>query len=281
MFSTLKTRLLLGVYIFIILSIPVGAYLASETQTVKSSASEGKVVTRVPVPKSSSSPAQDLLKSSEVTVGSTTTDSSTDDSSSPTIATSFGPTLSLKITLEGRPAQNQTTKLFVGILEGTLGANPKFLLSFTVDIPADGTYTNLSLAGLTPGSTYTALVKGAAQLAGSSVFVMSPTVTNLNDGQAINLLSGDLNDDNAVTAADLAIAQKVLGTTSTSSNWNSNVDLNMDGIINLFDLAIISQNMDKTGASGAWTSPIPMVSTASASLNIHSSQGGYWMWLPK
>ena len=286
MFDSLKMRLLLGLYIFLILSIPVGAYLVSESQTIKSKASEGKTITKV-APKSatSSASARQILNDSESDLAdlasildTSPTPTPSPDSSSPTIATSFGPTLSLKATLEGRPASNQATKLFVGIAEGSLTSNPKFLLSFSINLPADGKYANLSLAGLSSGSTYTALLKGAAQIAASKTFVMSPTVTNLNGGEALNMLSGDLNEDNAITSSDYAIVQKAYGATSTSANWNSLADLNADGVINSFDLSIVSKNLNKTGDSGTWTSPIPQASS-SASLQEGSSPavGGYWI----
>lgn len=286
MFSTFKQRLLLGVYIFIILSIPVGSYLASQNQIFKSKASEpSKNPIAKTTTKSATSAAKELLSSSESNLvnnpppagGSSPSPTST----SPTIATSFGPTLSLKARLEGRPEGNWATKLFVGIFEGIISSNPKFILSFSVDLPAAGTYSNLSLAGLTSGNKYTALLKGSAQIATSSAFIMSPTVTNLNSGEVLNMLSGDLNEDNVINSADYSIAQRALGATARLANWNGNADFNLDGLINTFDLAIITKNMGQTGASGAWTSPIPKVATRSASLDNTSSQGGYWLWLPK
>lgn len=291
MFSTFKQKLILGIYIFIILSIPIGAYLASQSQTTKSRASETNTTIVKNTPRPTTPLAKQLLGASGANLQSNSPagePSPTPQPSTATIATSFGPTLSLKVKLEGRPENNQTTKLFVGIFEGAITANPKFILSFTLDLPADGTYTNLSLAGLTTGTQYTALLKGSAQIATSASFTMSPTISNLNDGQALDLTTGDLNEDNVINAADLSIAQKALGSTPKSSNWNSNADFNADGIINSFDLAIISRNMDKVGVSGAWTSPIPKVSTPSASLNNPTPQGGiseetkgYWIWLPK
>lgn len=195
--------------------------------------------------------------------------------------------MSFKVSIEGRPAANQAAKVFVGIAEGTLTSNPKFLLNFNVDVPASGEYSGLSLAGLTTGSTYTALIKGPAQLASTISFTMSPTVTNLNGGEAVKLTSGDLNDDNVVNTADYSIAQKAAGTAPGSLNWNENADLNKDGLINAFDLGIISKNMGKTGLSGAWTSPLPKVATPSASLNSppvggpQEEDNGYWIWIPK
>ena len=261
MFSTLKQRLLLGIYIFIILSIPVGAYLVSQNQTYKSSASESKPtkVTKkslISTDSAQPAPAKELLSVLEETTPPAPEKETEEATSSPTIANSFGPTLSLKAILEGRPQGKLATKLFVGIMEGQLTSNPKFLLSFSINLPDNGTYSNLSLAGLSPGSKYTALLKGKAQIATSSAFIMSPTVTNLNNGQALNMLSGDLNEDNVVNLADLSIAQ----------SGNKLADFNQDGIINTFDLAIIFKNMGQVGASGTWTSPIPKVATPSGNL---------------
>lgn len=295
MFSTLTQKLLLGVYIFILLSIPIAAYLVSQSQTTKSSASEQGPKTLAPVtPKNATSSARQLLDFSQLAANSKkASDSAIAGAtpapvpSSPTIATSFGPTLSLKVNIEGRPAANQAAKLFVGIAEGALSSNPKFILSFTVDVPASGEYSGLSLAGLTTGSAYTAVLKGSAQIATSSAFTMSPNVTKLNNGQAVNLISGDLNEDNVVNAADYSIAQRAAGSTPSSSKWNENADLNKDGVINTFDLGIIAKNIGLTGSSGTWTSPIPKVATPSASLNSPPAGGpqeddsGYWMWIPK
>lgn len=266
MFSSFKQRLLLGIYIFLILSIPVGAYLASQQQTVKSRASEATPKPTVkPSPKIASPSAK--LKLLEIPEDEP-------EPSSPTIATSFGPTLSLTVNLEGRPAGNQTTELFVGIVEGAIAKNPKFLLSFNIDVPASGSYSNLSIAGLLAGTTYTALLKGPAQIASGVSFTMSPTVTNLQSGEAINLTSGDLNEDNTINSSDYSIVQKAYGVTSKSSKWNGNADFNMDGVINAFDLSVVAKNLSKTGTSGVWTSP---VATASGSL---TPQGGYWLWIP-
>lgn len=291
MFTTLTQKILLGVYVFVLVSIPVGAYLVSQSQTIKSEATEKKTtktiaqVTPRPIP----TPVKQLLNGSATqasksgALGSIPS-SSEPSPSSPTIATSFGPTLSFKINIEGRPGANQAAKVFVGIAEGALTSNPKFLLNFNVDVPASGEYSGLSLAGLTTGSTYVALIKGPAQIANSISFTMSPTVTNLNGGQAVKLTSGDLNDDNVINTADYSVAQKAVGATPGSLNWNENADLNKDGLINAFDLGIISKNIGQTGLSGAWTSPIPKTATPSGGLidpPAGSPEGGYWIWIPK
>ncbi len=284
MFSTFKQRLLLGLFILFILSIPVGAYLISQTQTYKSSASEQKQKLPVTSAKPTTSPAKKLLSVSETNLHENTPSEQTTPESSTTIATQVGPTLSLKAKLEGRPEGNQLTRLFIGIMEGSLTANPKFLLNFTVDLPATGIFSNLSLAGLNPGTKYTALLKGSAQIATSSAFIMSPTVTNLNDGQALPLASGDLNDDNVINTADYSIAQRAFGAIPTSSNWNDNIDLNKDGVVNVIDLSIIRKNLGSVGASGTWTSPLPNIVTKSVEINTpigspNQSQG-YWIWVP-
>ncbi len=290
MFSTFKQRLILGIYVFILLSIPTGTFLASQITNTKSSASEQSknkpLATNAPRP-ATTSPAKELLSISQSKVSTQSAgSSSSSDSSSPTVATSFGPTLSLKASLEGR-SSDQSTKLFVGILEGDSTSNLKFVLNFSVNLPSNGEYSNLSLAGLTPGSKYTAILKGSAQIATASAFIMSPNITSLNSGDIINMLSGDLNEDNAVNSSDYSIAKAILGVTSKSAHWNESVDFNKDGIINSFDLAIITKNLGQIGASGAWTSPIP-VATASASLDENSPQvgspdgdPGYWIWVPK
>lgn len=295
MFSTFKLRLLLGIYVFILLSIPVGAYLASQNQIFQSTAKEEKktkknlpLVTPKPLA-SPASPAKQLLSQIEEATEPSPTEEPSPSDSSPTIATNFGPTLTLKIKLEGRPENNQSARIFVGIAEGTLTSNPKFVLSFTVDLPASGEYSGLSLAGLNSGSPYTALIKGPAQIAAATAFTMSPAITNLNSGETINLISGDLNDDNVINSSDLTIAQKAAGATSESPLWNENADLTKDGVINAFDLGIISKNIGKTGDSGAWTSPLPQIATPSANLSepaaiggtSKESPGGYWIWIPK
>lgn len=298
MFETLTQKLLLAVYIFILLSIPVGTYLISQPQTTKSSASEKKLpetITSV-TPKPATSPSRKAFDLSQVASNSAAvaaaTTTPTPEPSSPTVATSFGPTLSLKVAIEGRSSDNQATKLFVGIIEDNLTTNPKFVLSFSVDLPASGSYSNLSLAGLNPGSTYTALLKGSVQIASSVSFTMSPAVTNLNGGERITLTSGDLNEDNVINTADYSLAQKAIGATARSSNWNENADMNADGVINTFDLGIIAKNIGKVGASGAWTSPIPKIATPSGGLTEPATGGpldtsgsprgeaGHWIWVP-
>ena len=281
MFSTLKQKLLLGVFVFLILSIPVGAYLASQRQNPNISAKQDKSpVTKL---RESTQSASSLLG------GQPTTTTPTPKSSSSTQATSFGPTMELKLLLEGRPIGKMASKIFIGIADATSRTNLRYLLSFNIDLPNSGEFKGISLAGLTAGTSYQAVIKGPAQIATSSAFVMAATTTNLNSGQSITLITGDLNEDNVINSADYSIAKNAFGSTPPDSHWNDNVDFNRDGIVNSADISIIIRNMAKVGDSGLWVSQIP--ASGSASLDIQSppssSSGatqsprqGYWLWVP-
>lgn len=130
----------------------------------------------------------------------------------------------------------------------------------------------MSLAGLLSSRNYYAVLKGEAQIATSSAFTLSPTVTRLKNGAPLNLLSGDLNDDNAVTAADFNLAKASFGRSGLA-------DLNKDGVINLLDLSLISKNLGKIGATGVWISPQPKSATPSGTVNPGGSPG-YWIFVP-
>lgn len=208
----------------------------------------------------------------------------------PEPAVSFGPTLGFKLNIQGRPASKQGGTVFIGISTGAPTANPEYLLTFTVNVPDTGIYEGLSLAGLNVGNQYTAYIKGSAQIATSSAFVVNPFASVLNSGLPLNLISGDLNEDNVVNAIDYNICVGYYGLTSNSSGWNDNIDLNKDGIINTWDVAIILSNMNRVGAGDVYSS----TATTSAQLNLPSPpQGGngsgsttplpkpgYWMWVP-
>lgn len=56
---------------------------------------------------------------------------------------------------------------------------------------------------------------------------------------------GDLNDDNAISEADLNLAATFFGTYTTQTDYNPRIDLNGDNIIDIFDLVIISVNFQK------------------------------------
>jgi hypothetical protein len=295
MFTTFKQRLILGIFVVIILSIPIGAYVISEQKSKSDGSSEAnkdRNITPFSQPVTSAPPTT----STPIDLSSTLQEQVDEATSSPPLiaevtstANSFGPTLNFKVTLEGRPLSNQATKLFVGISDATKTGVPQYLLSFNVDLPAGGTFTGLSLAGLTAGLQYSAYIKGPAQIATSSAFTMDTNTSYLNNNQAILMTTGDLNEDNIINSADYAIAKNLYGTNENSKNWNANVDLNKDGIINAYDLAIISKNIGKIGASGVWqstpqtggSSPYQNLGGPSPQASSSGSPAGYWMWFPK
>ncbi len=257
MFTTLKQKIILAIYIFILISIPIGSYLASSRQTYKSKAAEADHVII-------SSPDEEKEKSATKSAKKTTTPAST-PSPSPTVAVSFGPTMNLKLILEGRPKDKYAGKVFIGIAEGTSfsSGGPKYLLQFTIDLPSSGFFEGLSLAGLSAGTTYSAYIKPTVQIATSSAFIMSPSITNLNSGAPLTILTGDLNEDNTINSADYSIAKAAFGAIPSSSNWNENIDFNKDQRINSFDLGLIVKNFGKTGLSGVWISPTPATKSGS------------------
>lgn len=279
-------------FIIVLIAIPLSFTLLKNSQILNSKAYQEKpkrqqitqTASTSAKPKEipATSPLSDLKKMlADATNSATSTlNPNVESGSGPTPNLAFGPILSLKISLEGRPAGSQAAKVFIGISTGTAQTKPSYTLSFTVDVPASGAFSGLSLAGLNPGSTYTAFIKGSAQIDAASTFVMSPTESVLNTGQPLTLISGDLNEDNTINSADYTIGKNLYGTTSKSSNWNSRADLNSDGTINSWDLSIITKNMGKTGASGVWYSPIPVATSSAVSTSSGSPAGGYWLWVP-
>lgn len=261
MFTTLKQKLILVGFVILVISIPIGSYLLSERQIIGSKASDkiDRSIQDLKPLKEEVSPIDEIK-----------------NLSSPSPSPTFGPTMNFKVTLEGRPTGKYATKLFVGIAEGKPMGTPTYLLQFTVDLPDSGTFEGLSLAGLTTSNQYTAFLKGPAQIATSSAFLVVPTVTTLNSGLPMNLLTGDLNEDNLINSSDYVIAKSALGSTMASSNWNALVDFNLDMVINSLDLSIILKNMSKTGDSGVWVSPTPQGSATES-----GGPSGYWLWLPR
>lgn len=274
MFETWQQKAALAVFIFLLLTIPIGSYLLSQRQTFRSRASEGpKIATGSATPLEEAT-ASSLISPLDQIKQLTNALKEASASPTPVTAFSFGPTLGFKLSLEGRPEGKMTSKVFVGISEGKAQNPPKYLLSFTIDLPDTGIFTNLSLAGLNAGSNYTAYLKPTVQIATSSSFIMSPTVSYLNNNKPLNLLTGDLNQDNVINSADYSIEKALLGTNSNFKNWNPDADFNLDGVVNSIDLAYIIKNMAKTGDSGVWTS------TPTKPSGTTSSSSGYWLWMP-
>lgn len=290
MFSTLQQKLILAVYIFLILAIPLGSYLVSELRSTKSQASQPAPEKKLSKSTESTQSAQSKLIEDIKNLQEDLEEQEEPLIPTPAASVSFGPTLDFKIIIEGRPLSRYASKIFVGIAEGDPTESPKYVLSFTIDLPDSGIFTGLSLAGLTEGNKYSTYLKGPAQIATSSAFIMSPYITNLNSGNVLTLTTGDVNEDNVINTSDYSIVKTALGTTSTSPNWNSILDFNLDNAVNTVDLAYVVKNMSKTGESGVWVSPVPNVSSSSGTLTnppsgspslLPDGSPGYWVWIPK
>lgn len=301
-----KEKIILVSIAILLLLIPAGTYALSLRFKTVSSASSAAGKTgggQKEVPNTSS---LDDLKTqlAQKTGVDTSTQSPTPE---PTPEVFFGPTLKFKIILEGRPTTRQATKLFVGIASGkpATGATPQYILSYQVDVPDSGDYTNLSLAGLTQGSTYTAYLKGPAQIATSSSFLLNPTINDLGTKK---LITGDVNEDNIINQLDYDLLKAKIGTTPKSSNWNPNLDFNLDNIVNSWDLGIISAHLGTVGESGEVKSTITELPTGFSDIDKIPIGGpspsplptipyqqtsnippppeltpgeGYWFWVPK
>lgn len=291
MFDSKRNQIIgAAVFVFMLISIPLSFSLVKQSQIFKSHASESNsdsletLLRKAQATPSASlspttSPLDEIKKMTEVAGSGTPTPGSLGAS---TDNLAFGPTLSFKVTLEGRPVGKNAAKLFVGIASGTPAKTPTYLLSFTVDLPDSGEFSGLSLAGLNPGSVYTAYLKGPVQLATSSAFTMAPNVSSLNNSLPLTLLTGDLNQDNIINSADYTIAKNAYGSTSASSNWNPAADFNLDGVVNNVDLGYILKNFSQTGTSGTWYSPPPATGSGVPVGGPEStSSGNYWLWVPQ
>ncbi len=280
---TLQYRIaLIGIAVLIIL-IPITSFVISYRARTQTKAKASQIDKSKPVPNTLpgelTNPLEDLKKNLEGTKSAATSTSTKSTSDSGSAAVTFGPTLNLKLNIEGRPASNQSTKLFLGISQGNPTKNPSYLLTFTIDVPQSGLYQGISLAGLTVGDTYTAYLKGQAQVTAQKEFIMNSSVTDL---ATVNLTTGDLNEDNIIDTIDYDIALPAVGATPASSKWNPLIDFNLDGIINIFDVGIILKHIGTTGDSGPY---ISTPATKSAILKEPSIGGpggeGYWFWIPK
>lgn len=283
-------KVLIIIFVTILIAIPSLTFLLKYRVSSESSAFTPQEYNRTITQQSASSSAQELsnLPLDELLELDNQDGTATSSAeATPTPAVSFGPTLGFQLNIQGRPGNNQGGTVFMGISTGAPSDDPEYLLTFTVTVPKTGIYTGLSLAGLNVGEQYTAYVKGSAQIATSSAFIVNPFASVLNSGLPLSLVSGDLNEDNVINNVDYNICVGYYGLTTSSPGWNENIDLNKDGIINTWDVAIILSNMNRVGAGDVYSS----TATNSASLNLpslpqggieasSSTKPGYWMWVP-
>ncbi len=276
---SLKQIILIVGFIIILISIPLTFYMVKQTQIFSSHAA-GPTISPIPptnnatqsateVPQTS--PLQDLqtlLNSTQSATTPTPDQSLATDTPTPAVPT-FGPTLSGKVIFVGRTG-NQNQPIFIGIASGQAHTKPTYILTLSINTDSSGAFSNISLAGLTIGDIYTAYIKGPAQIDIASTFTVLPGETVLNNGQPLNLIPGDLNEDNTIDSADYAVALNAFGTTAGQSNFNSRADINGDGVVNSLDLAFIIKNMGQTGASGVWysTAPTPIPSATSSAIIV-------------
>ena len=308
---SMRDRLIIAGIIALTILIPTGAYVLSLRAKSQSSAQEYRTpVTSPKAEATSSSRLQDALNRLETQSASTTTSQSTTEDGTDGLTDSqliLGPTLGFSLILQGRPLDNQSTRAFLGIAAGSPTTRPTYLLSFMVNVPASGAFDGISLSGLETGQTYTAYLKGESQIATASSFTVKATPTNLG---ALNLITGDVNEDNVIDNTDYNLVKASVGATPSSSKWNPLYDFNLDNVINSWDLNTVLTNLTKIGASGAWYSYSP-ISSGSASLNTttnviasereaistgstsseiepgtqepktnFTNKKGYWMWVP-
>ena len=291
-----KEKIVLAAIMLLLILIPSGSVLIAQRSKISDNSPAGKAPAG---PVTSARPDNSTPSKLESDINNTGEDDSDDDygTSDSSVKTYFGPTLSFKINIEGRPATDQSGKIFVGLTAGDNPASPQFLLSFLIDLPKNGEKKDISLAGLSQGTTYTAYLKGSAQIATASAFTIKPTG---NDLGTLTLLTGDVNEDNIVNNSDYDLVKAKLNSKPTSSNWNPIYDFNLDNIVNSRDLSFVTKNLNQSGASGPWYSKSPFqnpTQTSSAVPVEKESIGGpspepiqdnlmkpdsdgYWLFIP-
>jgi hypothetical protein len=110
----------------------------------------------------------------------------------------------------------------------------------TVSITAEGDFL---LTGV-PRAQYSLAVKGAKWL--QRVVAVDVSVSDAS-GVVVELLPGDLNDDNLIDLFDLILLFEAYGATPNEPHWNARADLNGDRSVTLFDLILFFQYYGLSG----------------------------------
>lgn len=287
-----REKIILGVIVALMVFIPSGSFVLSEvlfsnnvTDDLPTDYKPVSSPREVPADTPLSKLVKELHASPSASPVSKIIDVTPTSTESATLL--LGQTLGFRIIMEGRPADQNDAKVFLGLGNGQPANNPKYLLSFLINVGKNGIYTGLPLAGLDDGQTYTAYIKGPSQLATASAFTVKPTPIDLG---LLNLITGDVNEDNVIDSLDYNLVKASLGLTTASQRWNDILDFNRDGRINSLDLTVVSKNLGKIGMSGPWYSSQQQATksaTISGSLNPAGSPDngpqtgkGYWMWMP-
>lgn len=117
----------------------------------------------------------------------------------------------------------------------------------TTDAAGDFTITEV------PAGTFTLRVSMPRYLAAEKPINVPDTVTS-STGNDVELLGGDINQDDRINIQDLAMMGARFGTTLTEPNWDDNgrADINNDGDVNIQDLAIAGGNFGKETGDYSW-----------------------------
>jgi subtilisin family serine protease len=135
---------------------------------------------------------------------------------------------------QGRPFQNTKMDVFFRCKEGgTKYPIPSFTEegNFTIKLPA---------------GSYELIAKKQHYLT-KTISVEITGDNKVQKLQPLTLLAGDLNNDNKIDLADLALLALAYLTESSKKKWNPIADINGDGIINALDLKILIDNYGLVG----------------------------------
>jgi subtilisin family serine protease len=139
-----------------------------------------------------------------------------------------------KVLLEGVVNSAQPINFEFRPQDGTASFNK------TATLAADGSF---SFSGI-PARVYKVAVKGHKWL--QHLVTVDPTLGTVSN-LTINLLAGDIREDNKVDINDLGVLASAFGSTPSSGSWNEAADLNCDGKVDITDLGLLSNNYGKTG----------------------------------
>ena len=139
-----------------------------------------------------------------------------------------------RITLQGHGAGDMAVPLSI-----VLTRDDAALPAISVSSSSDGSF---SLPDLAAGS-YTVWLKQAQYLAVSRPVTM-PSADTIDFGM---LLTGDVNDDNAVSLADFSLLSGSFNRSSGDAGYDARADLNGDGAVTIVDFSLLSGNFNQGG----------------------------------
>jgi len=160
------------------------------------------------------------------------------------LATGAGPFLvtspNTAVTLDGTTSQTVTWSVANTNVAPVSTSNVKITLS------TDGGLTYpITLAASTPntGSRAVVLPNLNSTTARVKVEAVGNVFFDVSNANFTIRLTGDLNNDGAVSCADVAIVKASLGKSTGQPGFNPVADVNGDGIVNIKDLAYVTQRL--------------------------------------